>query len=434
MPKYLFAFFLSIFFFINVSAQPATDTLVYYVKNDGNLAPTKSEADYILFIMPETRLDKQKLYPVLSFYPDGKRRMIATSSVRSTTIVLEGTQMMFFRNGKRSSVTSYKKGIPIGEQVTYYPNGQIYTRKDFQKNQTLLIECRDSTGLILAENGNGKWIELDETSTVITAQGSIKDGLMDGEWQTMDRTLTYNKGVVKNSELSLATFQKSLNASKADEFKVLADTLERFIINNLNENIKPEVFGKQMYIEFFAARDTTLNTFSVIRSPSEKVAEELTRAIKLSLPVKLAYKIMLTKPKAFIVPIYFSPNKLTLSSTKNELIDTPNSSKNLILNTMSIPEFPGGTNAFGNFLAKTIKYPRFERDNKIMGKVFTAFVVDYNGAIVDLHVTATSSIGLAEEALRVMRQSPNWKPASINGKPVRVQYTVPINFTLGEEH
>jgi len=40
--------------------------------------------------------------------------------------------------------------------------------------------------------------------------------------------------------------------------------------------------------------------------------------------------------------------------------------------------------------------------------------------------------GLGEEAMRVLKISPHWRAGIQNGKPVRVQYTVPVNFSLAE--
>ena len=68
-----------------------------------------------------------------------------------------------------------------------------------------------------------------------------------------------------------------------------------------------------------------------------------------------------------------------------------------------------------------------------MGKVYITFVVEKDGSLSDFRVLSTPSVGLAEETLRVMRLSPKWVPSTIDGKPVRVLYTVPITYSLGEE-
>jgi protein TonB len=62
-----------------------------------------------------------------------------------------------------------------------------------------------------------------------------------------------------------------------------------------------------------------------------------------------------------------------------------------------------------------------------------SFVVEKDGSLTDISAARAPSPTLKEEAMRVVQKSPKWKPGIQNGRPVRVQYTVPINFTLGTE-
>jgi protein TonB len=94
------------------------------------------------------------------------------------------------------------------------------------------------------------------------------------------------------------------------------------------------------------------------------------------------------------------------------------------------PEFPGGTQALLDYLRKNIKYPAICRENNIQGRVLVSFVVNKDGAIVDPEVVRGVHPSLDKEALRVIAGMPNWKPGSQRGKPVRVKYTVPVNFRL----
>ncbi len=97
------------------------------------------------------------------------------------------------------------------------------------------------------------------------------------------------------------------------------------------------------------------------------------------------------------------------------------------------PAFPGGIPGFGEYLSKAIKYPEVDRKNKLTGKVFVTFVVERDGSVTDVVAVRGPSETLKAEAKRVMQASPKWKPGIQNGKPVRVKYTVPINFTLDKE-
>ena len=94
------------------------------------------------------------------------------------------------------------------------------------------------------------------------------------------------------------------------------------------------------------------------------------------------------------------------------------------------PEFPGGTAALLEYLRKNIKYPTICRENNIQGRVLVTFIVNKDGAIVEPEVVKSVNPSLDKEALRVISTMPNWKPGSQRGKPVRVKYTVPVNFRL----
>jgi TonB family protein len=96
-----------------------------------------------------------------------------------------------------------------------------------------------------------------------------------------------------------------------------------------------------------------------------------------------------------------------------------------------MPEFPdGGMSAMMKFLSRNVKYPVNAQKNKVQGRVTLTFIVEKDGSIT--HETITQSVNpeLDNEALRVVRLMPKWKPGMQRGKAVRVKYTVPIAFRL----
>jgi protein TonB len=97
------------------------------------------------------------------------------------------------------------------------------------------------------------------------------------------------------------------------------------------------------------------------------------------------------------------------------------------------PTFPGGEDALAKYLSKNIRYPRVAQENGISGTVFVQFVVDSEGTIKDVKtVGAAKGGGLEEEAVRVVKTMPKWKPGKQNGRQVSVQFNLPIRFTLQE--
>jgi protein TonB len=95
-----------------------------------------------------------------------------------------------------------------------------------------------------------------------------------------------------------------------------------------------------------------------------------------------------------------------------------------------MPEFPGGELALRKWIASHIEYPVIAAENGIQGKVYVTFVVDKDGSVSNARITRGVDPSLDQEALRVVNSLPKWKPGMQRGKPVRVSYTVPINFQL----
>lgn len=97
-----------------------------------------------------------------------------------------------------------------------------------------------------------------------------------------------------------------------------------------------------------------------------------------------------------------------------------------------MPEFPGGENSLKKFISNSIIYPEVAVEKGIQGKVHVSFVVTQNGTIANAKVIKGVDPALNKEALRVVNSLPKWKPGKQRGKVVNVSYTVPINFTLGD--
>lgn len=96
----------------------------------------------------------------------------------------------------------------------------------------------------------------------------------------------------------------------------------------------------------------------------------------------------------------------------------------------SMPDFPGGDEARIKYLNENIKYPQMARESGIQGRVFVTFVVEKDGSVTDVRVLRGIGGGCDEEAIRVIKNMPKWDPGKQRGKPVRVQFNMPILFKL----
>jgi TonB family protein len=96
-------------------------------------------------------------------------------------------------------------------------------------------------------------------------------------------------------------------------------------------------------------------------------------------------------------------------------------------------EFPGGLDKLYLYLQNNIDYPIDSYKKNIQGKVFVTFVVERDGSLTNVAILRGVSPDIDAEAIKVVRNSPKWSPGIQNGKPVRVQFSMAINFKLPQK-
>ncbi|MDQ0640085.1 protein TonB [Pedobacter sp. W3I1] len=94
------------------------------------------------------------------------------------------------------------------------------------------------------------------------------------------------------------------------------------------------------------------------------------------------------------------------------------------------PEFNGGAKAWSKYMERNLRYPSRAQEEGAGGKVFVSFVVEKDGSITDVSVVKGIGFGCDEEAIKVIKKSPLWKPGKNKGIPVRVRYNMAINFQM----
>jgi protein TonB len=94
-----------------------------------------------------------------------------------------------------------------------------------------------------------------------------------------------------------------------------------------------------------------------------------------------------------------------------------------------MPEFPGGMPEMIKFLQENMIYPEEMKENGIEGRIYVQFVVTKTGSIEEVTI-AKGINGLNHEAIRLVKQMPNWKPGTNYAKQVNVKMVIPILFSL----
>jgi len=196
----------------------------------------------------------------------------------------------------------------------------------------------------------------------------------------------------------------------------------------LLENIKypaamreANIQGK-INVQFIIETDGSLSHIKATDNLGYGSAEEAERVMTLS--PKWTPALQNGKPiKAMLnVPISFILQNTIQTDDKNKIFTAVEKQ----------PEFPGGMDKFYRFIQSNVKYPSAMRDKGIEGKAYVQFIVETDGSLSNIKTMTDPGYGSGEEAERVIALSPKWAPGNQNGRPVRVFYTVPINFVLGK--
>jgi protein TonB len=128
-------------------------------------------------------------------------------------------------------------------------------------------------------------------------------------------------------------------------------------------------------------------------------------------------------------------NELEIEETdtdENEFIEQEEEedSDEVFMVVEQMPVFPGGDLGLMKFIQKNTKYPPIAKENDITGKVYVSYVVNKKGKVTNVKVARSVDRYLDAEAVRVVKLLPYSSAGKQRGKPVNVQYTIPINFTL----
>ncbi len=167
-----------------------------------------------------------------------------------------------------------------------------------------------------------------------------------------------------------------------------------------------------VYVSFIVGKDGKLSNFNVSRGLGHGCDSEVIRMIS-SMP---AWEPGMNQGK--LVPVrYTLPVKFKLVNP--DVVYTV---------VEQMPEFPGGEVARLEFFWSNIKMPEEAKEKGVNGRVYVSFIVRPDGKITDISIVKGLGWGCDEEVLRVVKMMPDWIPARQSGKPVSVQFTMPVGF------
>lgn len=126
----------------------------------------------------------------------------------------------------------------------------------------------------------------------------------------------------------------------------------------------------------------------------------------------------------------------TESDEDTEIIEEEEETDEVFMIAEDMPMFKGCTDDLCTqgeilkYIARNTKYPAIAKENNITGRVFVGFVVDKSGSVTGVKVLRGVDKYLDAEAIRVVKSMPKFSPGRQRGKPVKVQYNIPITFKL----
>jgi periplasmic protein TonB len=109
----------------------------------------------------------------------------------------------------------------------------------------------------------------------------------------------------------------------------------------------------------------------------------------------------------------------------------PNEEEQVYIIVEEMPEFRGGgIENFMKYVIQNIEFPVISEENGIQSRFIVQFVVGKDGFVKNVEMIRGMDPALDEEVIKVISSSPEWKPGKQKGKPVNVQFTMPVHIHL----
>ena len=214
------------------------------------------------------------------------------------------------------------------------------------------------------------------------------------------------------------------------------EAMMKYVAENIKypQEAKDKNIAGRVFVSFVVEKDGSVSDVKVVRGIGGGCDEEAARVIK-GMP---KWKPGMQKGKPvrvnYMMPIFFklddgqSANpEQKKEASKPDMTPDKNGVYQIV---EEMPQYTGGEAAMMDFVAKNIVYPQEARDKEISGRVFVSFIVEKDGSVNEVNVKKGIGGGCDEEAVRVVKAMPKWKPGKMKGEAVRVSYQMPIFFKL----
>lgn len=213
------------------------------------------------------------------------------------------------------------------------------------------------------------------------------------------------------------------------EFPGGIDALKNFLHDNLHypEEAKEKGVEGRVIVQFWIENDSTITHVVVVSKPNPLLDAEAVRLISSMPKWKPATHKGTPVRCRYVVPVHFKldeENKVPADSEDGFVCHLGE----------TIPEFPGGVEALMNYLKTSIRYPISAQKKGVEGRVIVRFLVNVDGSISNAEVIKSVDKLLDDEALRLVRNMPKWKPGrNSKGEVEAMLFNLPIQFRLSTQ-
>ena len=293
-----------------------------------------------------------------------------------------------------------------------------------------------------------------------TISGSLFETLLDVATSDEDK---------KFQTIKEDVYQTLKNKSVGDSIYQIVEQMPKFpggesaLMEYVSKNVaypeeakEKEIQGR-VFIGFVVEKDGSIGEVKVLRGIGGGCDEEAVRVIKgmpkwkpgmqKGKPVRVSYQIPIMfklgqtndEYKTTVKTVIAGDDEHSWKTSTATIPDNPakekmQPDKNGVYQIVEeMPQFPGGETKLMEYIAKNLTYPQEARDKGIDGRVFIGMVIEKDGSVSNVKVLRGIGSGCDEEAVRVIKSMPKWKPGMMKGEPVPVSYQIPINFKLSEK-
>lgn len=190
------------------------------------------------------------------------------------------------------------------------------------------------------------------------------------------------------------------------------------------EDCRRDSIEGRVLVSFVVEADGAVSNVQALKSPHPALAEAGERVVE-QLP---RWKPGRKNGKAVRVKLTLPILYRLEAATANQPATKPKDDIGFSDPCEVMPEFPGGREALVAWMGKHLRYPKDKTARSLDGKVYVSFAVNADGTITDVKAVRSPHPAFSEEAEKVVRKMPRWKPGTLNDRPVRMKYVLPIVF------